>query len=377
MSENSWHNKSYGGYFKSLEQQLERRNDTGSTSTGRKKSKKPVQNQKFKGGVYRIRKSVVALTAVIALVIAGVTVINALAKSQDDMGNIKKQENNVSAVKRAEEEQKTFLTSYTFSDNTQSIPDSNDAKAAIIIDKQNNTVVAERNSHEKMYPASTTKIMTLIVAAEHLKDLDDTFTMTYEITDPLFVAEASVAGFLNDEVITVRDLFYGTVLPSGADAAMGLAIMTAGSEKAFVEMMNEKVAQLGLEGTHFTNVVGLHDVNNYSTAYDMAVILDTALQDDFCKKILSTYQYTTSKTPQNPDGILLSNTIFEYMYGTEPGTATILGGKTGFVNESGYCIASYGECNSNGNEYIVVTMGNSSKWPAFYGQIDLYKEFAR
>ena len=65
------------------------------------------------------------------------------------------------------------------------------------------------------------------------------------------------------------------------------------------------------------------------------------------------------------------------MYGTEPETATILGGKTGFVNESGYCVTSFGKSNSSDEEYIVVTMGNSSKWPAFYGQIDLYKEFAK
>ena len=96
-----------------------------------------------------------------------------------------------------------------------------------------------------------------------------------------------------------------------------------------------------------------------------------------CKKVLSAYQYTTAVTPQHPEGILLSSTLFTYMYGNEPVTATILGGKTGFVNESGYCIASYGENNENGNEYIVVTLGNSARMPAFFGQIDLYKEFAK
>ena len=141
--------------------------------------------------------------------------------------------------------------------------------------------------------------------------------------------------------------------------------------------MNKKVKELGLKNTHFTNVTGLHNEQNYTTAYDMAIMLDAAMQNKLCKEILSTYQYTTAKTPQHPEGILLSNTIFEYMYGNEPGTATILGGKTGFVNESGYCIASFGSCNENGNEYIVVTLGNSSRWPAFYGQIDLYKEFAK
>ena len=109
----------------------------------------------------------------------------------------------------------------------------------------------------------------------------------------------------------------------------------------------------------------------------MAIILDAALQNDLCREVLSTYQHTTAVTPQNPKGILLSSTLFNYMYGTEPETATILGGKTGFVNESGYCIASYGKANSTENEFIVVTMGNSARWPAFEGQIELYKQYVK
>jgi D-alanyl-D-alanine carboxypeptidase (penicillin-binding protein 5/6) len=109
----------------------------------------------------------------------------------------------------------------------------------------------------------------------------------------------------------------------------------------------------------------------------MAVILDAALQNDFCKEVLSTFQHTTAITEQHPEGILLSSTLFSHMYGTEPETATILGGKTGYLSEAGHCIASYGKCNENGNEYIVVTLGNSSKWPSYFGQIDLYKEFAK
>ena len=172
-------------------------------------------------------------------------------------------------------------------------------------------------------------------------------------------------------------MLYGTILPSGADAAVGLAIKIAGSEEEFVKLMNKKVKELGLINTHFTNVSGLHSDENYSSAYDMAVILAAAIKNPIAKKVLSTYQYTTSITPQHPEGILLSSTLFSYMYGTEPETATIVGGKTGFVNESGYCVASFGKNNENNNEYIVVTFGNSSRWPAFYGQIDLYKEFAK
>lgn len=276
----------------------------------------------------------------------------------------------------ATEPQPTQIT-YTFTNDTTDIPKDNNAEYAIVIDKSDNTVVAARKAHKRTYPASTTKIMTLLVAVENIKDMNSTFTMTLDITDPLYIAEASVAGFKEGEVISMTDLLYGTILPSGADAATALAISVAGSEENFVELMNKKVAELGLENTHFSNVTGLHSEDNYSSAYDMAVILDAALQNELCKEVLSTYQHTTASTEQNPDGLLLSSTLFNYMYGTEPETATILGGKTGYVYEAGYCIASYGEANDTGNQYIVVTMKNSSIWPAMHGQIDIYKKFAK
>ena len=274
-------------------------------------------------------------------------------------------------------ETKPAKIEYTATDNTTNIPKKNDAEYAIVVNTTNDTIIAQRKAHKRTYPASTTKIMTLLVAVENIKNMNDTFTMTYEITDPLYIAQASVAGFKNDEKVSMTDLLYGTILPSGADAATGLAISVAGSEEAFVKLMNEKVKELGLKNTHFTNVTGLHHKDNYSSAYDMAIILDAALQNLTCKEVLSTYQHTTAKTKQNPKGILLSSTLFNYMYGTEPVTATILGGKTGYVTEAGYCLASYGEANKSGNEYIVVTFDNSGLWPAFYGQIDLYKEFAK
>lgn len=373
MSEHSWQNKDYSEYFESLEKQIDKSRKAPS-ETFHIEIPKPQSEKRLAGGVFRLRKSVIALGLVVVIV-AVCFAVKGVFSGSDNSTNAPK--NTASSSAKEDKVKKPLKIEYTFNGDTLEIPATNDAKNAIIIDKETNNVIAERNAHKKAFPASTTKIMTLLVAAEHLKDLEDTFTMSLEITDPLFVSDASVAGFLDKEEVTVKDLFYGTILPSGADAAMGLAIKTAGSEEEFVKLMNKKVEELGLKNTNFTNVTGLHDENNYTTAYDMAVMLDAAMQNEFCRTVLSTYQHTTEKTPQNPNGILLSNTIFEYMYGTEPETATILGGKTGFVNEAGYCIASFGKCNENGNEYIVVTLGNSARWPAIHGQIDLYKQFAK
>lgn len=363
-----FHDKSYNEYFEKLNNRI------NSTET----KHQPIKNKspQKKRGIYKvikIRRRAVALGLI--LVVLGVIFFSVRGCSKEKPQNRIKQ--NIVTEQKKENEAKSQITVFKTNDNTASIPQSNDAKTGVIIRLSDKMIVANRGMHDRIYPASTLKIMTLLTAVEHITDLDDTFTMTYEITDPLYVAEASVAGFLNNEVVTLRDLLYGMILPSGADGAMGLAIKIAGSEKAFVKLMNQKAKDLGLENTHFTNVSGLYDKDNYSSSYDIAVILYTAMQNEICRKILSTYQYTTEKTPQNPDGILLSSTLFTHMYGTEPETATILGGKTGYVNEAGYCVASFGKANDSEEEYIVITMGNSSKWPAFYGQIDLYKEFAK
>lgn len=368
-------NKDYGDYFKALEHQLNKSHEPKIIKSAPTENITTPITKKCKKGVYRVvrlRKSVIASVLAVILIIT-VSVVTGINKSKPTVEETKKSE----TVKDEAVKKEPLKISYTFKENAPSPNPTNDAKSLIIIDKSDNSVVTDRNAHQKEYPASTTKIMTLLVAAENLKSLDDTFTITYAITDPLYVEEASVAGFLNNEVVNMKDLLYGTILPSGADAATALAIKISGNEEEFVKLMNEKVKELGLKNTHFTNPTGLHNEENYSTAYDMAIILDAAMQNKLCREVLSTYQYTTAVTPQHPEGILLSSTLFSHMYGNEPKTATILGGKTGFVNESGYCVASFGKGNETGKEYIVVSMGNSSKWPAYYGQIDMYREFCK
>ena len=373
MSENSWQN-GYGEYFESLEKQLNKERNTKAVTEKKpdlSKGRKKAINFKGFYKVIRIRKSVLAMALAVVITVATVLIVTLSSGGEEKTPTVSADKVTQQSVPKIPKR-----ISYKETIKTVDVPLSNDAKTAIVVDKSSNTIVAQRNAHRRAYPASTTKIMTLLVAVENNKNLKDIFTMSYDITDPLYVADASLAGFLNNEKITVNDLIYGTILPSGAEAAMGLAVKTAGTEEEFVKLMNKKVKELGLKNTNFTNVTGLHNEKNYSSAYDMAIILDAAMQNDFCREVLSTFQYTTTKTEQHPEGILLSSTLFSNMYGTEPETATILGGKTGYLNESGYCIASFGKCNQNNNEYIVVTLGNSSRWPAVFGQIDLYKEFA-
>ncbi len=244
---------------------------------------------------------------------------------------------------------------------------------ALLLDIENNSILAERGDIEaRIYPASMTKIMTLFVAVEQIENMDDTFTMTYEIIAPLIEAEASRAGFSEGEVVSIQDLLYGIALPSGADATTAIAEYVSGSEAAFVELMNEKAAELGLENTHFTNASGLHDVNHYSTVTDIAMLMAYVMDNPTCREILSTYQYTTASTEQHPEGILLENTMFSRMYGNEVTGMTIEAGKTGYTDEAGHCLVSYATDDTNGAAYVVVTAMGGSYWNAVFDTFALY-----
>ena len=247
---------------------------------------------------------------------------------------------------------------------------------AILIDESKDIIVAAKGEKERISPASMTKVLTLLVAAEHItyEQLEDTLTMTLEITDYGFINDCSSVGFLEGEQVTVRDLFYGTILPSGADAALGLAIYAAGSHEAFVELMNEKLKELGLEKTsHFTNCVGIYDQNHYSTVYDMAVIMKAAIANEFCREVLSCKTYTTKITPQHPEGITISNWFLRRIEDKETG-GTVLGAKTGFVNQSGSCAVSYGSFQSQ-TPYICVTVGAYSSWRCIYDHVEIYNRY--
>ena len=246
----------------------------------------------------------------------------------------------------------------------------------ILIDENTDTIVASKGAKERISPASMTKVLTILVAAEHITEeqLDDIFVMTREITDYGYINDCSSVGFLDGEEIKVRDLFYGTILPSGCDAAVGLATYVAGSHEAFVELMNEKLAELGLgETSHYTNCVGLYDKEHYSTVYDMAVIMKAAIQSDFCKEVLSKHRYVTQATTEHPEGIDISNWFLRRIEDKDTG-GEVLCAKTGYVMQSKNCAVSYGIF-EGGAPYICVTAGSSSSWRCIYDHVEIYNEY--
>mgnify|MGYP000111121578 FL=1 len=219
------------------------------------------------------------------------------------------------------------------------------ANTAILVDADTNEIVAGYNYEKKVYPASLTKMLTLLVAAENIQDMDATYKFTSDDIDPLIEDNASRAGFEAGETVTMKDLLYSAILVSGADGTTGLANAVAGSEEKFVELMNAKIQELGLTGTKFVNASGLHNKNHYSTAQDIAVITKTAMDNETCREVLTATKYTTSKTKQHKDGIELTSIVAQRIEGyyvdcDGDGEAddgiSIEGGKTGFTDEAKY-----------------------------------------
>jgi D-alanyl-D-alanine carboxypeptidase (penicillin-binding protein 5/6) len=228
---------------------------------------------------------------------------------------------------------------------------------AILVRLEDNQVLFDQDSQERIYPASLTKIMTAIVAIEMLQDLDQQIHLSPDMFDQLYEEDASMAGFLPDETVPAIDLLYGALLPSGAECCIGLADYIAGSEKDFVVLMNDKAADLGMENTNFTNATGLNNKKHYTTVKDLSLLLEYALQNDTFRKIFTSAKHSTGPTSLHPGGITFYSTMFEKMTTSHFDGGSILGGKTGYTSEAGLCIASLAE--KDDKEYILVTAGAS------------------
>ncbi|MBR1860925.1 MAG: D-alanyl-D-alanine carboxypeptidase [Lachnospiraceae bacterium] len=247
----------------------------------------------------------------------------------------------------------------------------------LVVRVDDGKVLAQKAGFEKMIPASMTKIMTVLTARQHISDeqLDDIVAISYNAKAYDLSHGTSSAGYEEGEMVSLRDLFYGTILPSGAEAAYMLAEYTAGSHEAFVELMNENVKALNLEDTtHFTNCVGVYDENNYSTCNDIAVILAAAMEDEFLAELLGTRRYTSTVTEQHPEGVELSNWFLRRIEDKDTG-GFVCGAKTGFVNQSGSCGASMMK-GDDGNTYICVSGKAWSAWRCIYDHVAAYNIYA-
>lgn len=224
------------------------------------------------------------------------------------------------------------------------------SRHAILLDAQSGQVLAQKRADERTAPASLTKMMTILLAIETEPDLDKQVTLPEGIFPALQIEKASMAGFAPGETVTVRDLLYGAMLPSGAECCEALARLVSGSEDNFAALMNQKATELGMKNTHFTNPTGLTDTEHYSSAADMAKLLQAALHNATFRTIFTAEHYTTTATAQHPEGVSLTSTLLGKLDGTElPEGAQIEGGKTGYTAAAGLCLASLATVNGKTN----------------------------
>ena len=237
-------------------------------------------------------------TVIAVVTVVGLFVLMSCNGKDDNKKNTKKVTETTSeqVTETTEEEKKAKRPEVSENYQDLSMDASLVSNNVAVIDATNHKLIAGKNPDARIYPASMTKVMTLIVAVENLQDLNQTYTFNAQELDDLFRQQASVAGFLADETVNAKDLLYGLVLPSGADGAIGIAKVVAGSEQGLVDLMNKKCEEMGLKDTHFMNTSGLHDPNHYTTAVEMGMIMDYAMQNETCAEILSAVDYHQSSS---------------------------------------------------------------------------------
>ncbi len=219
------------------------------------------------------------------------------------------------------------------------------SKYAIIYDLTTDEVIYAKNDFEETSIASLTKILTTITALEKITDLNATITITEDMLSGIYW-NASRAGLNIGDTVTYEDLLYATILPSGADAAQVLALSLSPSIPDFVSSMNTLASSIGMKHSNFVNITGLDALNHYSTAYDLALLLDYALKNPTFKKIFTTKTYTLTS------GLTVNSTLNYYT--EEFDTSRILGSKTGTTDDAGLCLSSL--FNFLDHEMVVITL---------------------
>ena len=220
---------------------------------------------------------------------------------------------------------------------------------AVLLDANYNEVLYDKGAYEKAYPASTTKVMTALLVLEAIENgqLSPSTMVTAgpaRMQDIPSGAGYVVASLKEGEVMSVEDLLYCVMLPSAADAANVLAVEVDGTIEDFVAHMNRKAGELGCQNTHFTNTAGMHSEDHYSTAYDLALIFQAALEYDLFRTIIKTAAYTVPATNlsaeryfYNTNGLISNLWYSGYVYDK------CIGGKTGNTDEAGRCLIAAAE----------------------------------
>lgn len=233
------------------------------------------------------------------------------------------------------------------------------AGAAILIDAEDGTVLYEKNADQKMYPASTTKIMTALVVLETLEELE--LGLDSEIIVPAEAqgVEGSSLYLKAGERMSVEELLYGLMLQSGNDSAVALAACVGGSTEHFVDQMNQRAEELGCRGTHFVNPNGLYDAEHYTNARDLAYIAREAMKREDFRKIVGSQRWSSEGSSARTF-VNKNKTVFQYEGGD--------GVKIGFTKASGRTLVS--SASRDGHRVIAVVLNDGNWFQDAYALMD-------
>lgn len=231
-------------------------------------------------------------------------------------------------------------------------------------------IIYELNSEKEVNIASLTKMMTALVAIENCENLDEKVTIESQYFEGL--EEYSMAGFSVGEKVSIKDLLYGVLLPSGAEACNAIAYHIGKDMNGFVQLMNQKAKELNLNHTQFDNPIGIDSDSNYSSAKDLSILLKYALNNPTFKEI-----FTTKKHYIASSDITLETTLIGYSRSYGINTSTILGSKTGYTSGAGYCLASIATFDNIDYLLIVLNADTDKRYNAVLDSLKVYEYYSK
>ncbi len=271
-----------------------------------------------------------------------------------------------------------FASDFCVSDGSDFGTDRTDSQvcgASGVFNLNQKEVTYSQNIYGRMYPASTTKILTAYLALKY-GDLDAVFTVSENAADQ--AADSSVCHLKAGDRLTLEQLLYGLIMQSGNDAAVAIAEGISGDVDTFAELMNQEANALGAIDSHFINPHGLHNEKHYTTVYDLHLLFQAAIQNETFVKILRETEFTADyidAAGMPVQQIWMSTN--KYLMGTEkaPGGITVIGGKTGTTNDAGYCLVLLSN-NSAGEQIVSIVMKADCRNNLYYYMNELLYGFS-
>ena len=248
-----------------------------------------------------------------------------------------------------------------------------EATSAALFDVNKTNIIYGKNIHERLSPASLTKVLTAVVALEE-GNLDDIITVTKDVN--ITESGATLCGLKEGDTLTLNQALHALLIHSANDAANAIAVHLGGSLEGFADLMNQKAVEVGATNSHFVNPHGLSDDDHYTTAYDLYLIFNKAIEHEIFREIIHMDKYSTvyqDKSGNDKEMEFSTTNLFLRGNFKSPDKITVIGGKTGTTMAAGNCLIILSK-DTSGNPYISVILRSKERKLMYEQMIDLLEE---